>query len=150
MHLAFVHDALQQKAQVRSSIYAIETLANISYLQGNAEAYDQLVDEFSVKKKMAGDASSSSSHLRTLLGALSHVVSRLERQHGSLVQAIFDLPWTTMDSAFVKTYTQFIGVLISARPEYLSLVLGKIVVGFTHRASTFHRALQNPSPIDAL
>lgn len=38
-----------------------------------------------------------------------------------------------MDATFVKAYTQFIGVLISARPECLSLILGKIAIGFTHR-----------------
>ena len=72
---------------------------------------------------------------RTLLGALSHVVSRLEPQHSSLTQAIIDIPWTTMDNSFVSAYTQFIGVLVSAKPEYLSLILNRIAVGFTHRPS---------------
>lgn len=40
-----------------------------------------------------------------------------------------------MDTVFVKSYISFIGMLISARPEYLSLVLGKISHGFTYRAS---------------
>ena len=39
-----------------------------------------------------------------------------------------------MDTGFVKAYTSFIGMLVSARPEYLSLVLGKIAHGFTYRA----------------
>jgi RNA polymerase I-specific transcription initiation factor RRN3 len=65
--------------------------------------------------------------------ALSHVVSRLDRQHFSLVQAILDLPWTTMDPSFTAPYTNFIGILVSARPEYLNLVLGKIARGFTYR-----------------
>jgi RNA polymerase I-specific transcription initiation factor RRN3 len=43
-----------------------------------------------------------------------------------------------MDSTFVKAYTGFIGMLISARPEYLSLVLSKIAHGFTHRMSGIH------------
>ena len=43
------------------------------------------------------------------------------------------MPWTTLDSATVKSYTLFIGVLISARPEYLSLVLARIAQGFTYR-----------------
>jgi len=43
------------------------------------------------------------------------------------------MPWTTLDNATVKSYTLFIGMLISARPEYLSLVLAKIAQGFTHR-----------------
>ena len=39
-----------------------------------------------------------------------------------------------MDTNFVKTYTDFIGMLLSARPEYLSLVLGKVSQGLTYRA----------------
>ena len=39
----------------------------------------------------------------------------------------------TLDTATVKSYTLFIGMLLSARPEYLSLVLAKIAVGFTYR-----------------
>jgi RNA polymerase I-specific transcription initiation factor RRN3 len=53
------------------------------------------------------------------------------------VHAIVHMPWTTLDSATVKAYTVFIGMLISARPEYLSLVLGKIAHGFTHRMSVY-------------
>jgi len=68
------------------------------------------------------------------MSALSHVVSRLERTHFALVDAIVNMPWTTLDVATVKSYTVFMGMLVSARPEYLSLVLGKIAQGFTHRA----------------
>jgi RNA polymerase I-specific transcription initiation factor RRN3 len=39
-----------------------------------------------------------------------------------------------MDNAFVKSYIVFIGMLLSARPEYLSLVLTKITQGFTYRS----------------
>ena len=63
-----------------------------------------------------------------------HVVSRLDRTHIALIEAIVRLPWMTMDSSFVKTYTSFIEILVSARPEYLSLVLGRIALGFTYRA----------------
>jgi RNA polymerase I-specific transcription initiation factor RRN3 len=38
-----------------------------------------------------------------------------------------------MDAAFVKSYIVFVGMLISARPEYLSLVLNRIAMGFTYR-----------------
>ena len=73
--------------------------------------------------------------MRVWIAALSHTVSRLERTHSALVEALVNMPWTTLDSATVKSYTVFIGMLLSARPEYLSLVLGKIAQGFTHRAS---------------
>jgi len=39
-----------------------------------------------------------------------------------------------MDGQFVKSYTSFIGMLVSARPEYLSHVLEKIVHGLTYGA----------------
>lgn len=39
-----------------------------------------------------------------------------------------------MDSNFVKSYISFVGMLVSAKPEYLTLVLGKIASGFTYRA----------------
>jgi RNA polymerase I-specific transcription initiation factor RRN3 len=71
--------------------------------------------------------------LRIWLSALSHVLSRLERRHAPLVEAIVRLPWSTMDAVFVKSYIVFIGMLISARPEYLSLVLNRIAMGFTYR-----------------
>lgn len=77
--------------------------------------------------------------LRLWISALSHVVSRLERTHATLVQAVVAIPWTTMDGATVKVYTVFIGMLLSARPEYLSLILGKITHGFTYRRSSFEK-----------
>ena len=64
-----------------------------------------------------------------------HVVSRLDRTHMALIETITRLPWMTMDSGLVKTYTSFIEILVSARPEYLSLVLRRVTQGFTYRAS---------------
>ncbi|KAI0353078.1 RNA polymerase I-specific transcription initiation factor RRN3 [Trametes cingulata] len=115
MHLAFVNNALQQKAM------------------GISEAYDELVDQFN-PRKITPDAPSPAPQLRLWILALSHVVSRLERVHSSLVEAIVNMPWTTMDTSFVKSYTNFIGVLVSARPEYLSLVLGRIAQGLTYQS----------------
>lgn len=39
-----------------------------------------------------------------------------------------------MDSVFVKSYTSFVGMLVSAKPEYLNLVLDKVANGLTYRA----------------
>ncbi|EGO01992.1 hypothetical protein SERLA73DRAFT_159088 [Serpula lacrymans var. lacrymans S7.3] len=114
LYLAFVNDALQQK------------------LNGRSEAFDQLVDQFN-PKNIAGDGAVPSAQLRLWIVALSHVLSRLERRHSALVEAIVNMPWTTMDTVFVKSYTVFIGMLLSARPEYLSLVLGKIAQDLTYR-----------------
>lgn len=71
--------------------------------------------------------------IRLWFAALSHVVSRLERTHATLVDAIVNMPWMILDTATVKAYTLFVGMLLSARPEYLSSVLAKISLGFTYR-----------------
>ncbi|OSD04599.1 RNA polymerase I-specific transcription initiation factor RRN3 [Trametes coccinea BRFM310] len=115
MHLAFVNNALQQKAM------------------GISDAFDELVDQFN-PRKITPDAPSPAPQLRLWILALSHVVSRLERVHSALVEAIVNMPWTTMDTSFVKSYTNFIGMLVSARPEYLSLVLGRIAQGLTYQS----------------
>ena len=80
--------------------------------------------------------------IRLWLAALTHVVSRLERTHATLVDAIVNMPWMTLDNATVKSYTIFIGMLLSARPEYLSLVLAKIAQGFTYREFCFEPHLE--------
>jgi RNA polymerase I-specific transcription initiation factor RRN3 len=92
------------------------------------------VNHFDPKKDSDAGAFHTA-QLRHWLLALSHVVSRLERTHSALVEAIVEIPWTTMDSTIVKSYVHFIGTLLSARPEYLSLILGKITHGFTYRSS---------------
>ncbi|KAH9959855.1 RNA polymerase I-specific transcription initiation factor RRN3 [Russula dissimulans] len=115
MYLAFVNNALEQK------------------MLGNKESYDSLVDQFNIKKT-ALDNPSPIPQLRQWLQALMHVVSRLDRTHMALIEAIMRLPWMTMESSLVKTYTSFIEILVSARPEYLSIVLGRIVQGFTYQS----------------
>ncbi|KAJ6515511.1 RNA polymerase I-specific transcription initiation factor RRN3 [Mycena sanguinolenta] len=120
MHLAFVNNALVQKAN------------------GSSEPFDELVNQFSTK------TAPQPVQLRLWISALSHVVSRLERSHATLVQAVVGIPWTTMDASTVKAYTIFIGMLLSARPEYLSLVLGKITHGFTYQSGI--QALDTNTP----
>ncbi|KAG6910121.1 hypothetical protein DXG01_012880 [Tephrocybe rancida] len=115
MYLSFVNNALQQKTN------------------GISEPFDELVNQFN-PKTTTSEGASQLSQLRLWLLAISHVVSRLERTHSALVHAIVNMPWTMLDSATVKSYTVFIGMLISARPEYLSLVLEKITQGFTHQS----------------
>ncbi|KAH0840284.1 RNA polymerase I-specific transcription initiation factor RRN3-domain-containing protein [Lanmaoa asiatica] len=114
MFIAFINKALQEK------------------LSGHSKDFDDLVDQFNPRK--LGESAVSFSQLPLWILALSHVLSRLEKRHASLVEAIVNLPWTTMDTAFVKSYTVFIGMLLSARPEYLSLVLSKIAQGLTYQS----------------
>lgn len=104
-------------------------------MQGFNEPFDELVNQFSLKRIYAEGGASLSPQLRIWLSALSHVISRLEHGHVALVEAIVNMPWTTMDSALVKSYIVFTEMLLSARPEYLSLVLSKITQGFTYRRS---------------
>ena len=110
-----------------------------SDLQGSSDHFDELVGQFS---KFSSKPNSSSNtqisqvdvaQIRLWIVALSHVVSRLERTHASLVHGIVNMPWTILDNATVKSYTIFIGMLLSARPEYLSFVLAMIAQGFTYR-----------------
>jgi RNA polymerase I-specific transcription initiation factor RRN3 len=95
------------------------------------EPFDELVDVFKMKSLDPETPKPQPAQLRFWLLAISHVVSQLERTHYALVQAIVNMPWVTMDVATVKSYTVFMGILLSARPEYLSLTLAKISQGFT-------------------
>ncbi|KAF9031787.1 RNA polymerase I-specific transcription initiation factor RRN3, partial [Hymenopellis radicata] len=113
MYLSFVTSALQEKAN------------------GRTERFNELVDQFNAKNV----CSTPPAQLRSFIQMLSHVVSRLERTHSSLVEALVRMPWTILDSTIVKSYTVLIGMLLSARPEYLSLVLGMISQGFTFQSS---------------
>ncbi|KAI0316206.1 RNA polymerase I-specific transcription initiation factor RRN3 [Amylostereum chailletii] len=115
MYLSFVSNALLQKSM------------------GNQDAFDELVDQFTLKRGGA-DAQSPVPQLRLWIQALTHVVSRLDRTHTPLVDAIVRMPWMTLDSSFVKTYTSFVGILVSAKPEYLSMVLARIAQGFTYQS----------------
>ncbi|KAH9482507.1 RNA polymerase I-specific transcription initiation factor rrn3 [Psilocybe cubensis] len=118
MYLSVVTNALQQKAN------------------GVSDTFDELVSQFNISPSSSSQHSSQfdPAQIRLWLLALSHVVSRLEKTHSALVDAIVNMPWTTFDSATVKSFTVFIGMLLSARPEYLSLVLAKIAHGFTYQS----------------
>ena len=133
MHLAFIDNALEGKSQVRVSPPASSGTPADIRSQGNSEDFDELVGQFNFKG-LAGETPVPGPQLRLWISALCHVVSRLERTHSALPEAIITMPWTTMDNQFVKSYTSFIGMLVSARPEYLSLVLEKIVQGLTYCA----------------
>ncbi|ORY90646.1 RNA polymerase I-specific transcription initiation factor RRN3-domain-containing protein [Leucosporidium creatinivorum] len=131
MFLAFIDDAFAQRHK------------------GNNERYTELVSQFrslipSSSQASGPSAASTSStappppttsQLRIWLEALTHVVSKLDETHGTLVETILALPWATMDDSFVGAYMRFIGALVSARPEWLRLVLEKCVKGFKYRSN---------------
>ncbi|KAG9074931.1 hypothetical protein FS749_013462 [Ceratobasidium sp. UAMH 11750] len=115
MYLAFARNALKER------------------LKGNSEPFHELVGQFSAAK-LVESGGSSAAQLRSWITALSHVVSSLERSHAPLVEAALATPWVTLDDAFAVAYTNFVGMLVSARPEYLAAVLGRCVQGLTYQA----------------
>ncbi|CAE6522773.1 unnamed protein product [Rhizoctonia solani] len=111
MYLTFVKNALKER------------------LRGNPEPFHELIGQFGPAKLNEADGGS----LRSWIAALSHVVSSLERSHAPLVEAVLATPWMTFGDAFTTIYTNFVGVLVSARPEYLTSVLSRCVQGFTYQ-----------------
>ncbi|EJD48533.1 RNA polymerase I-specific transcription initiation factor RRN3 [Auricularia subglabra TFB-10046 SS5] len=127
LYLVFVNNALEQKAR------------------GNAEPYDELVGQFTMKS--IEDGATTTHQLRQWLNALSHVVSQLGRSHAALVDAVVALPWFTMDEGLVKTYKNFIGMLVSARPEYLRTVLSRTVQCLTYQSGLRPRGDRDEIPL---
>jgi RNA polymerase I-specific transcription initiation factor RRN3 len=147
MHLAFVNSALEQKSYVRVFLLRLSWRIDLRS-QGNTQDFDELVRQFNFKG-LSNDTPAPGLQLRLWISALSHVVSSLERTHSALPQAIITMPWAIMDNQFVKSYTSFIGMLVSARPEYLSLVLERVAQGFTCSAfdcQQFRRDISSDSP----
>ena len=92
-------------------------------MQGNGNAFNELVNQFDLSHLPPP------AQLRLWITALSHVVSRLERPHSVLIEAIVNVPWSTTDTSLVKSLTVFVGMFLSARQEYLSLILSEVAHG---------------------
>lgn len=75
----------------------------------------------------------SISRIQCWLATLTGVVSKLDRTHSSLVNKVLSLPWTVMDDQFVAVYSRFVNGLVSARSEWIHLVVEKIVTGMHYR-----------------
>ncbi|KAF8681643.1 RNA polymerase I-specific transcription initiation factor RRN3 [Rhizoctonia solani] len=103
---------------------------------GNSEPFHELVGQFS-PAKFGEPTEGSTAQLRSWIAALSHVVSSLERSHAPLVEAVLATPWMTLDDAFAATYTNFVGTLVSARPEYMSSVLSRCIQAFIYQSYGF-------------
>ncbi|GAC74558.1 RNA polymerase I transcription factor [Moesziomyces antarcticus T-34] len=113
MYLSFVINALSEKEK------------------GNTGPYIELLVQFA--EPSTGRSGASVSSLRSLLAALSHVVSDLDRSHTKLVESIFALPWTSMDEAFAQMWIKFVCSLVSARSEWLSVILTKATKALSYR-----------------
>jgi RNA polymerase I-specific transcription initiation factor RRN3 len=92
--------------------------------------------------QFASNASPASSlndyvQLRRWLIALQHVVSQLGQRQVALVEAIVHMPWTTSpDDSFVKSYIEFIGMLVTARAEWRGIIVASAARRLTHRESS--------------
>uniref|UniRef100_V5E733 RNA polymerase I transcription factor n=2 Tax=Kalmanozyma brasiliensis (strain GHG001) TaxID=1365824 RepID=V5E733_KALBG len=113
MYLSFVINALSEKEK------------------GNTGPYYELLVQFA--EPSTGRSGASISSLRSLLAALSHVVSDLDRSHAKLVESIFALPWTSMDDSFAQMWIKFVCSLVSARSEWLSVILTKATKALSYR-----------------
>ncbi|KAJ1039459.1 hypothetical protein NDA10_002615 [Ustilago hordei] len=113
MYLSFVVNALSEKEK------------------GNTGPYYELLVQFA--EPSTGRSGASVSSLRSLLAALSHVVSDLDRSHSKLVESIFALPWTSMDDSFAQMWIKFVCSLVSARSEWLSVILTKATKALSYR-----------------
>ncbi|GAA5952710.1 hypothetical protein JCM21900_000411 [Sporobolomyces salmonicolor] len=116
--------------------------------RGDHSAYNEVIAQFRTLLPSASTlhapqtASTSSSQpittplsqLRTWLDALTSVVSKLDQSHEPLVETILAVPWATTEESFVGTYMRFAGALVSARTEWLKVVLEKCVKGFKYRS----------------
>ncbi|PWZ03385.1 RNA polymerase I-specific transcription initiation factor RRN3 [Testicularia cyperi] len=113
MYLSFVINALAEKHN------------------GNSGPYIELLVQFANPGN--GKSAATVSSLRSLLAALSHVVSDLDRSHSKLVENIFALPWTSMDDSFAQMWIKFVCSLVSARSEWLSPILSKATKALSYR-----------------
>jgi RNA polymerase I-specific transcription initiation factor RRN3 len=56
----------------------------------------------------------------------------------ALIEAIVYMPWTTSpDESFVKSYIEFIGMLVTARAEWRGIVVASAARRLTHRGCLF-------------
>ncbi|GAA6063885.1 hypothetical protein JCM10212_001367 [Sporobolomyces blumeae] len=111
---------------------------------GDNSGYNEVIAQFRTLLPSAGAVASTSgattsattplSQLRTWLDALTSVVSKLDQSHEPLVETILSVPWATTEESFVATYLRFVGALVSARTEWLKVVLDKCVRGFKYRS----------------
>lgn len=119
MYISFVENALTERQR------------------GNEASYTELVAQFKMSDPSRTSAGPNPTQLLSWLGALTHVVSSLDRRnHALLIESIISLPWTTMGGdIFARTWTRFVCALCSTRSEWLSMVLNRAVQGLTFRES---------------
>ncbi|CAG8681198.1 10839_t:CDS:2, partial [Acaulospora colombiana] len=93
--------------------------------QNKREMYLLFVNNaFKTKSEFSSSSPYNYAQLNNWLLALSHVVSQLDKRYVALVESIIHMPWTTSpDETFVKSYVNFVGMLVSARTEWVNMLV---------------------------
>ncbi|KNE96966.1 hypothetical protein PSTG_09701 [Puccinia striiformis f. sp. tritici PST-78] len=124
-------------------------------VNGKFERYDQLLGQFdplvspqtTVVDPSPGNVSLT--RVQGWLSALTSMVSQLDRGHSHLVEKVLSLPWTVLDDQFVNVYSRFVNGLVSARSEWVQIVLENIVQGFHYSTIPLeHRSALLPSSVN--
>ncbi|GAA5973644.1 hypothetical protein JCM11641_005059 [Rhodosporidiobolus odoratus] len=131
MYHAFITDAFEQRNRGINEGYN-QIIAQFRALLPSASSTPSTVGQASTSAETL--ASSPLSQLRSWLDALAAVVSKMDQSHAPLVETILAVPWAITEESFVTAYTRFIGALVSARTEWLKVVLEKCVKGFKYRS----------------
>ncbi|GAA5924599.1 rDNA-binding RNA polymerase I transcriptional factor [Sporobolomyces koalae] len=129
MYSAFLNDAFDKRYRGDNSSYN-EIIAQFRALLPSSSALPTPQDASTSTQP----STTPLLQLRTWLDALTSVVSKLDQSHEPLVETILAVPWATTEESFVAAYMRFVGALVSARTEWLKVVLDKCVKGFKYRS----------------
>lgn len=137
---AFEHlDASDNEVLCKGMYQTFIDTAFMERSNGQLDRYEQFLEQFQ-HLLSPGNATPSSlpsapsiSRIQRWLTTLTSVVSKLDRTHSVLVNKVLSLPWTVMDDQFVAVYSRFVHGLVSARSEWIHLVVEKIVQGMHYR-----------------
>lgn len=69
------------------------------------------------------------------ISILGQCVSRLDKNHAPLVEAVLSLDWAVRDADFVDVYIEFLENLVSAHAFYSVPVMDTIARQFVYRRS---------------
>lgn len=137
MYVAFVKNAMVQKAQVRlcphmlhggEGVSCHESLCEwwLTFMQGQFTPYEELVAQFqmgaSAIPSSKTSAASSLVQLQAWLSALTHVAPSLDRTCASLVESVAEFPWLAMPDMVADAWVRLVCAIVSARSEWVSHV----------------------------
>lgn len=117
MYIAFVDNAFAERER------------------GSSKSYWDLVSQFR-SSALSSNGPTGVQSLSLWLFALSHHVSKLDSaSHSQLVDNILDLPWAGAGDDFSRSWCRFVCALVSARLEWASSVLDRIVKAFRWKSN---------------